>query len=307
VVFLLKTRHNMRGLSVIVAGLLFGSRLAFAGCSLVEVPSSGFSDTDGGPSQVAAVSVDCGGEYRIGLDAGAWMAGTRRLHDGKGNFIAYRLWQDGAATKEWGDSGLSVTTYAAPPLIGGSGIASYPLFGTLMGADSAPPGEYQDLVSVILAHPPYTDSERQTANLSLSLRVIGRCSLDVSGIQGFGVWPPSTEPLTGVALGSLTVACSPGVRYAVGVDAGQHYDGRQRRLRKGSDHIPYRLRAANGMELGDQGLNAVAADYVETYPAQALQGDSDGGIESFFIWGDADVTHAPTGTYRDTVRVTVVW
>jgi spore coat protein U-like protein len=38
-----------------------------------------------------------------------------------------------------------------------------------------------------------------------------------------------------------------------------------------------------------------------------VQGDGSGLIQNFFVWGDADIAHAPTGLYADTVNVTVVW
>jgi hypothetical protein len=71
----------MRGFSLLTAVLLLSARLAAAECSLTETSSSGFSGTGGGPGQIASLRVTCDSEYRIGLDAGSWLSGTRRLQD----------------------------------------------------------------------------------------------------------------------------------------------------------------------------------------------------------------------------------
>lgn len=283
-------------------------RLAFAACTL-GTTSARFSGTGSSPSQITSLRVTCDNEYRIGLDAGSWLSGTRRMQDGKGNFIAYRFWQDSSGSQEWGDNGFASTTYAAPSLNAAAGASTHPIFGSLSSADNALPGNYSDTVRVILSWPPYGANDQQSVTLPVSLQLTDRCSLDVSGIHGFGAWPTGGSNPSGVALGSVSVTCSPGIHYALGLDAGQNYDGKQRRLRSGSSLIPYILRASSGSgpEWGDAGLKAVASDYTETLPAQAVRADGSGQIQNYFVWGDADIAHAPAGSYVDIVNVTVVW
>ncbi|MCI5193720.1 MAG: SCPU domain-containing protein [Candidatus Electrothrix sp. AU1_5] len=133
-------------------------------------------------------------------------------------------------------------------------------------------------------------------------------SLDVSGIHGFGAWPTGGSNPKGVALGSISITCSSGLQYALGIDAGQHYDGSRRVLVSGDNTVPYKLRTSSGgPEWGDTGLTAIASDYVETHPAQAVQGNGNGQSQNFFIWGDADIGHASAGTYSDIVNITAVW
>jgi spore coat protein U-like protein len=152
-------------------------------------------------------------------------------------------------------------------------------------------------------------ANQQGANVQLSLEVSGTCSLDVNGIQGFGAWPTGSTGSTGVALGSLGVNCAAGVAYAVGIDAGQHYEGAYRRMGNGGVYVPYVLRVggSNGPEWGDTGLSTILSSYMETHPAPAVQENGDGSLQSFSLWGDADISDAPAGTYSDTVNVTVVW
>lgn len=287
--------------------LMLSPHLAFAGCALGEVANNNFSDISSSAHWIAKISVNCDDAYRIGLDAGMWFFGIRRLHDGKGNFITYRLWQDSTATQEWGDSGFPLTSYAALPLSVSNGTALHTVFANLIGAENAPPGEYHDTTHVLLDSPPYAATVHSSTNVSLSARIEGACSMDVNGIHGFGIWPVGSTNPTGVALGSISVRCSSGVRYTVGMDAGRYYNGIHRRMYSGTTYISYVLRGDLGTEWGDAGLNTIVPNYMETYPAPAAQGDGDGGVHSFFVWGDVDISSAPAATYSDTVNVTVVW
>lgn len=288
------------------AAILLTPQLSPAACTL-ETTGATFSGIDSNTDKIASLSVTCDSEYKIFLDAGSYAAGTRRLQNSKGNSISYRLWQDKAAVQEWGDNG---TTYAAPPLNAAAGPpATYPVFGSLSSdAASAPPGDYSDTVRVTLTWPPYSSADKQTATMPVSFQMSEQCSLDVSGIHGFGAWPTGGSNPKGVALGSISITCSSGLQYALGIDAGQHYDGSRRGLVSGDSTVPYKLRTSSGgPEWGDVGLTAVSSDYVETHPAQAVQGDGTGQSQNFFVWGDADIAHAPAGTYSDIVNVTAVW
>ncbi|HEY0719693.1 MAG TPA: spore coat protein U domain-containing protein [Gammaproteobacteria bacterium] len=307
----------MHRLTILAAGsaLLLGLGRAVAGCAFTELSSPGFGSIDGAPvagepRQVASVSVSCDSEYRLGLDAGSSPSGSRRLGDGNGNFVSYQLWQDGAATLEWGDSGLAIPTYPAPSLyaVGSGTPVTYAVTGTLSAAAEIPAGLYTDTVQVTLAYPPYGPADQQTADIHLALNVTGTCSVDVSGVHGFGLWPAGAAP-TGVALGAVNVTCPTGLAYAVGLDAGLNYEGSRRMSDGAGAYIPYLLRlgAGNGPEWGDRGLSAIESGYLETHPAQAAFGAGIGSAQPFFIWGDAHIGAVPAGSYNDSVSVTVVW
>ncbi|MCI5194544.1 MAG: hypothetical protein D3915_15755, partial [Candidatus Electrothrix sp. AU1_5] len=103
-----------------VSLILFNVRLVAAECVLDSTGAT-FSGIDSSTNKIASLSVTCDSEYKIAFDAGNWASGSRRLQDGKGNFITYRLWQDSSAAQEWGDNGFSSATYAAPPLSAAAG------------------------------------------------------------------------------------------------------------------------------------------------------------------------------------------
>lgn len=290
---------------------------AFANCSLTDVSGFGFEAVDGssdpGLLQLGSISVACDGPgpFRLALDAGLWATETRRMSDGAGQYVDYSLWQDSGARKEWGDQGTSNVTYRSRTLQGrgGDGLNTYPVYGTVRIPKGLPAGEYRDVVQVTLSYPPFGPDDRQTATLPLSMRMKGTCSLDVGGIHGFGTWPTDGPAPMGVPLGTVSVRCPAGVYYAVGMDAGLNYDGVRRRMTDGSEFVSYVLRAESGTgnQWGDTGLSGLDASYLETHPAAAVYGRSDGGTRNFSVWGDALTTGRAPGTYRDTVNITVAW
>ncbi|MCP4213843.1 MAG: spore coat protein U domain-containing protein [bacterium] len=285
-------------------------------CILLNAISIGFGDNDGiadiASRQVAGLDTQCTTEYRLYLDGGQNMSSARRLSDGAGNFITYYLWQDSGAGVEWGSAGLgSGVIYPASPLTAtGSGlVTTHPIYGTALTAGASPPGIYTDLVHVTLTWFPYGPGDILETDLPLNLNLTGSCSLDLSGLGDFGTWPAGSADLQGMALGSLSVGCTLGVNFTVGIDAGQNLQGVSRRMRNGVEFIPYVLWADGSRTTpwGDTGLTAIEPGYVETHPDPAQVGVATGGAMSFFIWGDAMINGHSAGTYSDTVTITVAW
>jgi spore coat protein U-like protein len=112
-----------------------------------------------------------------------------------------------------------------------------------------------------------------------------------------------------MALGVVTVTCTPGVTFSVGMAAGQHWDGSMRNMANGLENVPYILWAdsAGTLPWGDAGLTLIEPAYAETHPAPAQNSNGTGSPQNFFVWGDALISGKPAGTYTDTVSITVVW
>lgn len=283
---------------------------------IIPMPASGAFPNNNGTNdtpiqQVAGISVQCDTEYRLGLGGGDHLAGSRRMSDGAGHYIPYFLWQDSGGNTEWGDSELEGSAYPAPPLadIGNGLELTHPVYGTAMTAGALSPGLYTDEVRVLLAYPPYGPDDKVESDLFLSLELSGTCTLDASGLNSFGVWPSDESDLLGIPLGAITVTCTTGTNYSVGMNAGENYMGGVRNMRSGANLIPYLLWADSARTIlwGDAGLAAIEPAYVETHPAPAHSAISTAGAQSFFVWGDAAISGKPAGTYRDTVIITVVW
>ena len=153
-------------------------------------------------------------------------------------------------------------------------------------------------------------AEQQSKQAEITLELAASCVLSVDDIQGFGVWPTGERrSIDQVNLGSITVICDSGMAYAVGIDAGENYDGASRRLSDGTNYLPYVLRAhsSSGQEWGDTGLTGIIGDYVTTHPAQAVDVIGSGASQSITLWGDATVSAAVGGIYKDRVKIILVW
>lgn len=152
-------------------------------------------------------------------------------------------------------------------------------------------------------------AEKQSKQVEITLELSSTCVLNVNNVQGFGAWPTGGDNISGVSLGSVSVACADGLAYAVGIDAGEHYDGTSRRLTNGTNYVPYVLRAksSGGVEWGDTGLSTVTPSYVATHPAAAVQGTGNGAAQTISLWGDATIPNVTAGKYADRVNITLVW
>lgn len=152
-------------------------------------------------------------------------------------------------------------------------------------------------------------AQQQSKSVEITLELASTCVLNVNNVQGFGTWPTGSEKINGVALGSISVSCANGLAYAVGIDAGENYDGTARRLKNGTAFVSYALRAnsSGGPEWGDTGLNNIASNYVPTHPAPAVQGTGNGSAQTISLWGDAKIPAASAGVYADRVNITLLW
>ncbi|MDH3347146.1 MAG: spore coat U domain-containing protein [Desulfobulbaceae bacterium] len=286
-----------------------------ANCTLL-LPSKGdFDQSDGnsniGPFRLTDIIMDCDAEYRLGLDGGLHLLGTRRLHDGAGNYITYYLWKDKGASMEWGNSGLEGIPYLASPLTGnGNGTkTSKNIFTTALGDRTLPPGTYNDRVRVVLAYPPYGVENTLSADLYLTLTLTGSCTLSTDNIQGFGEWPPDARDVHGAELGGISVTCTPGLNYKVGMDSGRNYIHGSRNMRFQDETIPYTIWANSSRTIGwgDKGLAEIEPNYTETHAASAQNGIGSGNAQNFSVWGDAQILGKKPGTYSDTVNITIIW
>lgn len=286
-------------------------------CDFVNVTGGGFGQSDGGSQMenraIANLELRCGDRFRVGLDGGLHHSNVRRMSDGKGNFVSYFLWQDGASNVEWGSNGLpAVVPYPAEPLLGeGNGSSqSFPVYGAVVPSDLFTPGVYTDIVRVFLEYASSGQSETIEADLRISLDVLGDCTLSIEGLGNFGQWPAGSSNLEGVALGAITVRCNPpGMSFSIGIGGGMNMRGGIRHMRSGDDFVPYVVYADPGRteRWGDGGISLIEPGYVETHPAAAQTEVSTGSSQNFPVWGDAMIQALPGGAYRDTVTVTIAW
>jgi spore coat protein U-like protein len=314
--FLFKNTMYFLQISVFLLILSLGPQYAFA-CDLLSAKKGSFGQSDGSSKidnrRIANIQFRCDKRFRLGLDAGQHYAGVRRLSDGKGHSIPYRLWQDNGANLEWGSKGVAaIAPHPADALSerGGGVLETRPVYGTAIPSGINPPGIYIDVVRVILSHVPFGTSVPLETDLYISLEIVGDCTLNVVGLGDFGEWQVGSSNLIGVPLGAVTVKCNPpGMAYAVGMDAGLNYHGGMRQMQSNGDLVAYTLYADSGRSepWGDKGLSHYEPGYVESYPAPAQTAVSTGKTQTLFVWGDAMISESPAGNYNDTVNVVIAW
>ena len=135
-----------------------------------------------------------------------------------------------------------------------------------------------------------------TAPMEIMVTVVSSCAVEVSPID-FGNYNGAQINRTG----EVNVSCNDGVPYAIGLDAGLHYDQANRFMADGAGNmLPYRLTYA-GTDWGDIAVT-------DTYPGDPVAGVGIGLAESYTV--DAMVfanQNAMPGVYTDTVTVTVAF
>ena len=153
-----------------------------------------------------------------------------------------------------------------------------------------------------------TGDEIATADLSVSTDVIEICTAWTTALE-FGDQIQSDQPGTG----SVTVTCSGNVKFHIGLDRGISPSGGVRHLVRvgGTEELEYTIHKQPGGELwGEAPYGAAATAFGEAYGYN--DGYTGGAIAStglpqpFTVYGvlTGDLG-APTGTYTDTVGVTV--
>lgn len=134
-------------------------------------------------------------------------------------------------------------------------------------------------------------------SLNVDAIVGSACSVKTTPID-FG----AVGPFVGAATtGSITVNCTPGIIFSIGLDGGQHYLGASRLMSDGLGHfISYDLVSDMFGPWGDGGI---------TYPAPLLQDWLTTGEDVFVVFADLtpQPLTTPAGFYSDVVRVTVFY
>lgn len=160
------------------------------------------------------------------------------------------------------------------------------------------------------------NAAKASGTVSAQVVLAAGCTVDVNNVDFFYSTPMvvGAPAQTNMDSGSIVVSCSTGTAYRVGINAGLNVAGASRNMRNaGVNNIPYSI-FTGGVPLGDIGLNAVDASYVETTaaigsPAATASFTSTGAAPRLIPLTMNLDTSATTiaGTYTDTLIVTVAW
>lgn len=219
----------------------------------------------GRPSTASgAITFDCKNGWRnedvlicpgIGAGSGGATAVSRTMVSGKGK-LEYNLYMDPSFTQIWG-MGSGIFLEGLPTIHmfldgTGSGSMNIPIYAKIPGGQGAvPSGNYISHFTASYVEFKYRTNYlgsfcnmSMTANtlrpeFNVTANVIKNCLVDVQDIDfgSKGILDSDTD-----ATGLLSVTCTPGTTYAIGLSNGQA--GRmapERKMQKGSESITYGL------------------------------------------------------------------
>lgn len=143
----------------------------------------------------------------------------------------------------------------------------------------------------------------QTDTINVTANVPGACTISATALS-FG---EVTQPGTGTASGDVTVNCSSGLAYKIGMNAGQNFipaSTTRAMVNSAGDKINYELFRPGGAAWGDAGMSSP-----QTFPGSHLAGSGTGSNQVIAFSGSttaANGTVLTAGTsYSDVVTVTV--
>ncbi|ALM52420.1 spore coat U domain-containing protein [Halomonas huangheensis] len=279
----------------------------------VNTLAGGVVDTTG------TVNVTCnstlGATFRVCLNLNAGVGGAtsgiRHMTGPGGSRLDYRLYKDAARATPWGSRtlttlGTPVALQLSVPILG-SVSTTRTIYARVAGnQQAAPPGTYTSTFSGGQVEFNWrasgtTDCNALTRNptrpsFNVQAIVAPNCNVTAQDIN-FGDHGVLDTEVS--ATGAISVNCTSGTTYNIGLNNGLNGDGpTQRRMSLGDQAITYGLYrdAAHSQPWG----NTIGSDTVS--------GAGVGGEQNLSVYGrvPAQMTPSP-GTYSDTVVVTVTY
>ena len=310
-----------------LAGLLFGISLpsaAWAQSCTFGISAMNFGKVDTLSSvqtnTTANMTVSCTGTAlsrilicpNLGEGSGGTTASSRQMLNGT-NIMNFQIYSDASRSTVWGSY---LWPYPSrPPVLAmtlsllGSGSGSTVLYGAVPGGQgTVPPGSYLSAFSGSHVEFRYRYSAASNDCTVTTGVVVARPSFNTTATVAANCLI-STQPVdfgtTGVlsgnvdATGQVSVNCTPGTTYSVGLGNGQTGTGpTSRRMALGNQGITYGLYRDTARSL----------PWGSTIGTNTVAGTGTGAAQGIPVYGrvPAQTTPAP-GTYTDTVVVTVTY
>ncbi|CAN0652670.1 Spore coat protein u [Nitratireductor aquimarinus] len=273
----------------------------------------------GAVNGTATINVNCTGLSltrilicpSIGVGSGGATVSARQMTSG-GDTLAYQLYSDAGRTAVWGSYfwGFAATPPTLELTLGvlGSGAASFTLYGQVFGGQSTvPAGTYLSAFSgadmnfiyryTLLSDCSNLSGQTASPSFTVTASIADNCLVTTQDLD-FGAHGVLTGNVD--TTGGVTVTCTPGTAYTVGLDGGQAAAPPAARLMsKGSETVTYGLYQDAARSL-PWGLTAI--------PGEAVPGTGSGSGQVLTVYGRVPPQTTPSpGTYTDTVVVTVTY
>lgn len=145
-----------------------------------------------------------------------------------------------------------------------------------------------------------------TANLTVQITITASCTINAATLD-FGS-NPGTNLVASNVDGSTTVSvtCTSGSPYSIGMDNGTNVSGSQRRMKSGANLLNYNLYVDSGRT---NAWTTAASNSTCTSANSCFLGTGNGSAQSVSIYGRVPSvgTAPPAGTYTDTVTMTITY
>lgn len=288
-------------LAVAILTLLLQQGRAEAAIVSCSVSSSGIvfsaynSQTKAAVDGTGTITVTCTGSgssnnLSINLTGGnTGSCNSRQMRSGA-NGLNYQVFRESARINNWCE-GANRLDFNMDFTTGATQTRSYTMFGRVASGQNPPFGNYSDSLTVSIRQGGTTLATTSTA---ITGSVAAICTV-TAGTLGFGTYAPATGTLS---TASVSVNCSSGASYQVGLGAGQNVSGTTRRMAgPGGTFLSYELfsDAARTVRWGDG--SALGA---------RVGGTGNGAAQGLTVYGRIPAAQSPTpGSYSDSVVVTV--
>lgn len=311
---------------MLIAGLTFGADRALALACSFGFSSINFGvvdvTTDAAISGTASFTADCSGiagkTVLVCPNLGAGSGGARsdgevRYMIGAGGQIAYQVYRNPQRTQSWGSTLTGWGGSAPPTLIiplgtGGVGAISQVAYAQIFaGQTTAPVGSYASSFGGAELRVRYGYADQgsceslsgaleASASLLVQASVVPRCTVSASTLD-FGVIGTITQSID--ATNQLSLVCSAGAAYSIGLDNGRTGNAPDRRqLRKDRDTVTYGLYRDPGRVL----------PWGNSEGSDTMGGTGTGATQRYIVYGRVPIQPSPVpGNYSDTVVVTVTY
>lgn len=145
-----------------------------------------------------------------------------------------------------------------------------------------------------------------TANLAVSIQINASCTINAASLT-FAPTAGTTLVASNVdANTTVSVTCTSGSPYSIGMDNGANVSGSQRRMKSGSNFLNYNLYVDSGYS---NAWITTGSPSGCTPTGSCYLGTGSGSPQSVSIYGRVPSmgTAPPTGTYTDTVTMTITY
>jgi spore coat protein U-like protein len=145
-----------------------------------------------------------------------------------------------------------------------------------------------------------------TSNLTVQLTITASCTINAATLD-FGSNPGTTLVAANIdASSTVSVTCTSGSPYSIGMDNGANASGTQRRMKTGANFLNYNLYVDAGRT---NAWTTAASNSTCTTANSCALGTGNGSAQPVNIYGRVPSigTAPPTGAYSDTVLMTITY